>query len=766
MPLLWLALAFLAGIALADAAGLPGWAWAGLAAAGIAAAVWEKHERRWTAPPAWRKALAVAPGLILLALALGALRWQAAQPRFTPRHLAYYNDGGSVTLTGMVSVTPDVRADETRLRLRVESLSAEGQFFGDAGGNFLAVLPNGRAWRYGDLVQLSGEPRTPFESEGFSYRAYLAQQGIHTIIYYPQVELLQHGRGSRVLYILYALREHAAGVLARIFPQPEAALLTGILLGNDNGIPAGLQGAFRDTGTAHIIAISGFNMTILAGLCISLLGRALRKTGAALGAGAVLIFYTLLVGASPAVVRAAVMAVMGLLGHLIGRRQSGPTSLSFTAALMCLANPLLLWDASFQLSFMATLGLVLYADPLQAGFTRWAERRYSPRTARRLAGPIGEYLLFTLAAQITTLPVIAYHFQRLSISTLLANPLVLPAQPLVMILGGLALLGGLIWLPLGQALAWLALPLTTYTIRMVEWLAKLPGSVLVLQSFTAWLALACYLLLFSLTLGGALLHPLRRQARPLALLLAAALLCAGLMRSALTAPDGRLHITLPGIADADAALLGTPGGKAVLLNSAPDARSLADALGRRLPPFDHRLAAVILAGQSKSQLEGLPDVLQGFPAGQALWAGAAAEGRNAYRLNDTWRAQGIAAAELPPGSSLLLDEGLTLRLVSAPEEGQAALVLEYGTLRALIPGGVPPAALLKADPSLLAPSLLILSAEDLQETPPQAWQALQPQAVLVQADLPAPPLNWVVTGARGWIHVASDGARMWIETER
>lgn len=766
MPLLWLALAFLAGIALAKPAGLPGWAWGALAGVGLAAAWWEKRRLRRMDPPAWRVTLAVAPGLLLLALALGGLRWQAAQPVFTPRQLAWYNDGPALTLTGVVNAPPDVRADEVRLRLRVETLAVNGQWVQGARGSLLAVLPAGRAWRYGDLVQLSGDPRTPYESESFSYRAYLAEQGVYTVMDYPQVDLLEHGRGSRALYIVYSLRDHAADVLAKIFPQPEAALLTGILLGDDNDIPAGLQSAFRDTGTAHIIAISGFNMTILAGLFTSLLGRAWHKRGALPGAAAAILFYTLLVGASPAVVRAAIMAVMGLFGRLIGRRQAGPTSLSFTAALMCLVNPLLLWDASFQLSFMATLGLVLYADPLQAGFTRWAQRRYSPRTARRLAGPVGEYLLFTLAAQITTLPVIAYHFQRLSISTLLANPLVLPAQPLVMILGGLALLGGLAWLPLGRVLAWLALPLSTYTIRMVEGLGRLPDAVLVLQSFPGWLVLVCYALLFGLTLGGAWLRPLRRQARPAALLLAAALLGSSLLRTAFCLPDGRLQLTLPGINGAQAALLLTPGGNAVLLNGAPDARALSAALGRRLPPFDHHLAAVVIAGQSKSQLEGLPAVLQAFPAAQAAWAGPPAEGRNAYRLSDLWQAQGVAPAQLKPGDALQLDANLRLTLLAAPGSAQAALLLEYDRLRILIPGGVPPGLVLQANPAAAAPGLLVLSEEDLQNTPPAAWEALNPQAVVLQGSLPDAPAGWLVSAERGWIQVVSDGARLWIETER
>ena len=105
----------------------------------------------------------------------------------------------------------------------------------------------------------------------------------------------------------------------------------------------------------------------------------------------------------------------------------------------------------------------------------FATRRLPTPTAQRLVGPVGEFFLFTIAAQLTTLAVMAYYFQRLSLVSLISNPLILPAQPAVEILGGLALILGLIWLPLGQLVAYLAWPFLVYTIRLAEWFAALPG---------------------------------------------------------------------------------------------------------------------------------------------------------------------------------------------------------------------------------------------------------------------------------------------------
>ena len=229
------------------------------------------------------------------------------------------------------------------------------------------------------------------------------------------------------------------------------------------------------------ICFYGFNITILAGLFstlfVKLLGKRRRFLAAGLSAAAIGL-YTILVGAEAAVVRAALMGALALFARQVGRQQDGLNSLGLVAALMALANPDILWDVGFQLSFMATLGLVLYAAPLTEAFLRLASRRLSSSAAQRLSGPVGEYVLLTFAAQITTLPVIAYHFNRISLVAFLVNPLILPAQPPVMIVGGLALLVSLVFQPLGQLLAYLAWPFVVFTIRVVEFFAPFPGAML------------------------------------------------------------------------------------------------------------------------------------------------------------------------------------------------------------------------------------------------------------------------------------------------
>jgi competence protein ComEC len=210
--------------------------------------------------------------------------------------------------------------------------------------------------------------------------------------------------------------------------------------------------------------------------------------------------YTVLVGAQASVVRAAIMGSIGLVGQAIGRRQAGANTLVFTAATMCAFNPGVLGDAGFLLSFFATLGLILYAEPLQTWFANLASRRMSSELAQRISGPVGEYFLFTTAAQATTLPVILVIFGRLSISSAVANPLILPAQPPVIVLGGIAVMAGMALPQAGDLLAHLVTPLLAYTIQIVEWLGRPAWSSTSVGEISVWMCAGYYLVLFSATI--------------------------------------------------------------------------------------------------------------------------------------------------------------------------------------------------------------------------------------------------------------------------
>ena len=187
-------------------------------------------------------------------------------------------------------------------------------------------------------------------------------------------------------------------------------------------------------------------------------------------------------------------------GRLIGRKQAGPFTLLITAAIMCAFNPLLIWEAGFQLSFMATLGLVLYADRMMNWFKQRVEPVFSQDIIERISGPVGEYFLFTLAARLHA-SCYSLPFRTLSLSTLLANPLILPVQPLIMILEGISVVSGLFIPILGKILSTIVwLPLA-YTNKIVTLLSEIPVGSMNFGRISFWTVLLLYGLLFFFTFG-------------------------------------------------------------------------------------------------------------------------------------------------------------------------------------------------------------------------------------------------------------------------
>ncbi len=812
MPLLWLSLAFLAGIFIADFIAKPAAFWYALTGTAgfvfLAALAFQRFQARRVFPPPLpsphrgegRVGGILHPPrttflpLALLALTLGGLRYQAALPDLSdPAFIAAHNDTGErISLTGVVDSFPDVRDNAVLLRVAAEDLHPYGTTtqHQPVRGLVLVRLDPALAagFRYGDRLLLHGYLETPPEAEDFSYREYLARQGVYSTLTRARGVRLESGQGNPFWAAVYAIKGKALAAVYQLWPDPEASLFAGILLGVETGIPKPVAQDFKETGTTHIIAISGFNMAIVAALFMGIFGRALGARRGAAAAALGLGLYTILVGADPAVVRAAIMGVLALFARQVGRRQNALNTLAFTAALMALANPQTPWDVGFQLSFAATLGLVLYAQPMQDAFTALLARRLPRSAARKIAAPVGEYVLFTFAAQLTTLPIMAYHFGSVSWVAFLANPAILPAQPPVMTLGGLALILGVLYLPLGMLAAPLAWPFVLYTIRAVEFFADLPGGTLDLGDFSlVWLILF-YAALFGLTFGGSRLRGwfAAREENRAQSLATPAILVLGVSavfvwRLALSAPDGLLHLTLLDVGSGEAALVQTPDGRFLLINGGASASRLSDALGRRLPPFRREVDYLVVASPRSESIAALPRALPRFPPRAALWAGLPSPARDADHLRETLTTLRVPVRDSAPGQAFDLGEGATLRVLTVSNNG-AILLLEWGNFRALLPFG----ADAEAEASLAMGravgqvSVLLLADRGYAPLNPPEWiAALRPQLVLLSVAADDPDgrpdretldalggYSLLRTDQHGWVEIATDGERMWVTVER
>jgi competence protein ComEC len=788
LPLMWFSLAFLAGIVLGSLVSLSLNIWLALAVVFLLAAILVRFVAPSSLNPSASFLLSPFVFVLVSGLFLGAARYQMSVPRFDAFHIAFYNDRDyDLLITGTIVEPPDYRDNYTNLRVEVSGVdTGDGDL--SAEGLILVRVSNNQTYHYGEILRLRGKVRTPPENEDFSYRDYLAARHIHSYMTNAFVTVLPGRGGNPFLRATFAIKDRSLENIYRMFPDPESSLLAGILLGVDTGLTGELQDAFKNTGTAHIIAISGFNMSIIAAIFVTFFSRFLGpRRGAALAILGI-VTYTILVGGGAAVVRAAIMGSLALFARQVGRRQFALNTLLVVALLMCLWNPLYIWDVGFQLSFFATLGLILYAEP----FSRFANgliTRYFPSsTGEKAAQLFSEFVLLTLAAQVTTIPIMAYHFQRLSLVSFLANPFILPVQPAVMILGGLAVLLSLIWFPLGQIAAWVAWPFVVYTIRMVEMFNRMPHGTLVLGELSIWFVIFFYIVLFAVTFGGSRLREaagsLRGQARTVGiggglLFLSLALLL--IWRAAVSIPDQLLHVTFLDVGSADAVLIKTPTGEHVLINGGPSVTTLADELGRRLPAFNRRLDWLVVAATEEEDVAALPRVIERYPPEAVLWSGNRQASFSSRVLNEYITLREILVTEAEPEQILDLGDGATLEVLSTGPRG-AVLLIEWDKFRALLPVGMSFEALdeLRDGAEIGPVSVLSLADSGYSPSNPPEWIAnLNPELVLLNVsagDENGMPDGEVLelledyqllrTDRNGWVEVTTDGSQMWVNVER
>jgi competence protein ComEC len=780
-PLLWLSLSFIGGIILASLFTLPLGMWIALAGVVLLISIiWSIVIRHRSLPAFWR----ILP-FVIFAFLLGASRYQSVQPKIDPFQIAWYNDRDyDILVTGIISEPPDYRDTYTNLKLQVEKVDTGLPTPLTAEGLLLARVSPGETYHYGERIRLRGKLLTPPENEEFSYLDYLARFGIHSYMPITEVTVLPGTGGNPILERVYAFKEHAIANIYQIFPDPEASLMAGILLGDDSGMPADLQQAYKNTGTAHIIAISGFNIAIIAGVFVFIFSRLFGRRWGSVAAIVGIILYTILVGASASVVRAAIMGSFSIVALQLGRRQAALNTLAFVAAVMAFFNPLLLWDVGYQLSFGATLGLILFAEPLENLSMNLATRYLPTEKARQVVAPIAEFFLLTIAAQITTLPIMAYHFGRISVVSFFANPFVLPAQPPLMLTGALALLTSLIYLPLGKLFAVIAWPFPAYTNRMVEFFNTLPHGVIVLGELSLIWVILYYVLLIMLVFNWDKIkagYPkYRTYVTPSILiffLLAAAIIT---FNSVNAAPDGKLHITFINNGSADVALIQTPDGRYILVDGGESTSQLSDALGRRLPS-DRSLDWVIIASTQEEQLAALPRTLERFSPANALWSGKPEGSYSARDLVEWLTIKKIPFTRAEKGYTLDLGNGATLKLVSVTSRG-AVMLIEWNGFRALLPIGLNFDALTELNNGKSIGNVSLLSLTDsgyAPSNPPEWIAALHPQLIVLNVKAgdengnPSPETLKNIKGypllrtdQNGWISVATDGNKMWVEAEK
>ena len=406
---------------------------------------------------------------LVLAFSAGVMRFDASES--LAKVLTVFNDTeAEIELLGYIESEPQKLIDKQRLLVKVKEIKVPGYTL-FTNEKVLAIVNLYPEFRYGDLISVEGKLQSPKNFDDFDYINYLAKDGIFSLVYYPKItEITQSGflRPGRISFFermkiaafrpIFKFKNAFKDSVSRSIAEPNAAFINGLLLGSRENIPPSLKEAFNKTGTTHILAISGYNITLLGLYVSSAFMFFMRRQKAFWWTVLAIILFTVLTGASASVIRAAIMGILVLLAYREGRFYGMTNSIVFAGLIMILLNPKVLrFDIGFQLSFLATLGLIFLAPVLREKFYKVPDF-FNFR----------ENLSATLSAQLFVLPIVLYNFGNFSLLSLPANLLILPVIPLTMTFGFLAGISGLIWPWLGETLGLAAWVLAQYEILIVK----------------------------------------------------------------------------------------------------------------------------------------------------------------------------------------------------------------------------------------------------------------------------------------------------------
>lgn len=429
------------------------------------------------------RAALITASIALACFALGLLRFEVASWQFGDSVFKSYV-GQEIVFTGEVVREPDAREHTTQLYVSVAD-------------ELLLVSTDAHSdISYGDMVTVRGEVKEPesFITElgrTFNYPAYLLVRGVEYQVSFAEVTVEDSGYGNVLLSFLFTTKQALMSGIELVLEEPYAGLGEGLLLGVKQAIGEDIESAFRTSGIIHIVVLSGYNVMLVVTFILFLLSFVLKKQARIICGFVAIVLFALLVGLSATVVRASVMASILLLADLLGRRYDLGRALLCAGAVMVCVNPyLLVYDVGFQLSFMATLGLIIVAPTFETfisdGFSKLK---------------VKDFFISTLATQIAVLPLLIYHIGEVSLVAVVVNVLVLPVVPLAMLLTFLVGIVSFISLPLAMLIGFFASLTLQYIVEVALFFATLPLASVIIPETPAWLMGVLYVVMLWVVLS-------------------------------------------------------------------------------------------------------------------------------------------------------------------------------------------------------------------------------------------------------------------------
>lgn len=736
----------------------------------------------------WRLAALISFGAVMFVI--GAWRFAAVQE--TTDQLVPIQNQGTVTIEGVVVREPDTRDTVSFLRVAVDRVLWLGVWHNWQGTVQLTV-PRSRQVDFGDRIVATGVLRPAPELDEFSYSAYLARRGINSTLSPQNLQVIAHNQGEWWRGVRLSLKQRAEYLIERNLPEPQSSLLTGILLGDDSDMPPNVEDAFIATGTSHIIAISGFNMAIVAGIISGTLGRLTDRRGLVFWLSVLLIgMYTFFVGASASVVRAALMSSVLVLGRTLQQHTYVPASLALVVLMMGMADPWMLWDIGFQLSLAAVLGMMLLVEPLEQAFQNITTAAFGWRSSYWLRQTLSEALLVSFAAQVFVLPLILHYFGRMSVLSLLANLLIVPVQTYVLLLGGLGTILGLVWEPMGTTVlgaAWLPLVWSTFVVRG---LAEAPYVFIDLRISSAVLLLSVGVA-FAMTITAAT-RPYRyrailRQILPLlvggTVLVITLSLLANIYQRQSNQPDGRLYVRYLDAGLSNSVLIETPNGGLFLIDGGPYPSRLLNNISDMTPPQKRDIDVLFITNDDDEDIGALTTLADRYTIQTVVTAIDGSREQAYVDFIDDLVESGTVVLEASDGYRLETTDGVVIDVLAPNrfmEHGEEMVLrLQYQTAVFLFTHELDPTQeqLLLQDVGKVQATVLQVADHGRPNSNSLRWiTAVNPQVAVLQND-PSDFDSEVVTPVidrfagralyrtdyHGYIEISTDGQTLEVETD-
>jgi len=422
--------------------------------------------------------------LVIFGLTAGFLWLQSSVPESIDENIHFFNEQ-KVIVEGFIREEVDLRSDHQKLTFQAEKIEQENSWK-KVKGLILVKTELYPYYEYGQVLRIECLLKQPGQIDNFDYGKYLARHNIYSTCYNPKILILNGGKGGIVKENLLNSKKYFLGKINQILPEPHASFLAGLLLGVRKGIPKEIMEAFNRTGVTHIIAVSGYNITIVAVALMNFfksisISRKKSFYFAVLG----IIAFVFLCGASAAVVRAAIMGIIVLVAKQAGRKTNTIYVLILAVFIMVMINPkILIFDMGFQLSFLATIGLIYLSKPIEKLF------KFMPE----IFG-LRENFSTTMAAILTTSPLIMYNFSRISLVAPVANILILSAIPIAMFVGFVGVMLAVFSVYIGQIFSWMTWLVLEYIIQVVKLLANWNSASVNISFGLEWVII-CYAIIF------------------------------------------------------------------------------------------------------------------------------------------------------------------------------------------------------------------------------------------------------------------------------